>query len=114
MKRAVFLDRDGVLNRSTVRDGRPYAPASLAEFELLPGVAEAVASLRTAGFLLIVVTNEPNVATGVVSREVMEQIHQMLRVLLPIDDIKVCCHVDEDQCACRKPSPGMLLEAARD
>ena len=114
MKRAVFLDRDGVLNRSRVREGRPCAPVSLAEFELLPGVAEAVTGLRKAGFLLIVVTNQPDVASGVVSREVLEQIHQELRVLLPIDDIKVCCHVEEDGCTCRKPKPGMLLEAARE
>ncbi|PYK99877.1 MAG: HAD family hydrolase [Verrucomicrobia bacterium] len=114
MKRAVFLDRDGGLNRSTVREGRPYAPRSLEDFQLLPGVAEALARLRNAGFLLIVVTNQPDVAAGVVRREVLARIHQKLRALLPIDDIKVCCHVDEDDCACRKPRPGMLLEAARE
>jgi len=113
MKRAVFLDRDGVLNRSTVREGRPYAPTSLEEFELLPGVTEAVRSLRDAGFLLIVVTNQPDVATGALSRQILEQIHQKLRFLLPIDDIKVCRHVDKDECPCRKPRPGMLLEAAQ-
>jgi D-glycero-D-manno-heptose 1,7-bisphosphate phosphatase len=114
MKRAIFLDRDGVLNRSAVREGRPYAPTSLEEFELLPGVTEAVRSLRNAGFLLIVVTNQPDVATGVLRRHVLDQIHQALRFLLPIDDIKVCCHVDKDGCPCRKPRPGLLLEAARE
>ena len=114
MKRAVFLDRDGVLNRSMVRDGRPYAPTSLDEFELLPGVIEAVRSLRTAGFLLIVVTNQPDVATGVVSAGVLDAIHRKLRGLLALDEIKVCCHVDADECLCRKPWPGMLLAAARE
>ena len=85
MKRAVFLDRDGVLNRSMVKDGRPYAPTSLDEFELLPGVIEAVTSLRTAGFLLIVVTNQPDVATGVVSAGVLDAIHRKLRGLLKFD-----------------------------
>ena len=114
MRRAVFLDRDGVLNRSVVRAGRPYAPTSLDEFELLPGVVEAVAALRTAGFVLVVVTNQPDLATGKIRPEVAEAIHQKLRALLPIDDLKVCRHVDDDHCSCRKPRPGMLLEAARD
>ena len=114
MKRAVFLDRDGVLNRSVVRAGRPYAPTSLDEFELLPGVLEALTNLRTAGFVLVVVTNQPDLATGRIRPEVAEAIHQKLRALLPLDDIKVCGHVDEDDCSCRKPRPGMLLEAARD
>jgi D-glycero-D-manno-heptose 1,7-bisphosphate phosphatase len=114
MKRAVFLDRDGVLNRSMVRNGRAFAPTSLDAFELLPGVLEALTDLRTAGFLLIVVTNQPDVATGVVSARVLEAIHLKLRALLPLDDIKVCCHVDADECLCRKPRPGMLLESARE
>jgi len=112
--RAVFLDRDGVLNRSMVRNGRPYAPTSLDEFDLLSGVAEAVSSLRKAGFLLIVVTNQPDVATGSVSRDVLDAMHRNLRAWLTVDDIKACCHVDADGCACRKPRPGMLLEAARE
>jgi len=114
MKRAVFLDRDGVLNRAVVRAGRPYAPTSLEEFTLLPGVLEALTDLRTAGFVLVVVTNQPDLATGRMRPEVAEAIHQKLRALLPIDDIKVCGHVDEDDCSCRKPRPGMLVEAARD
>jgi len=114
MKRAVFLDRDGVLNRSMVRHGRPHAPTSLDEFELLPGVIEAVASLRAEGFILIVVTNQPDVATGAVSAGVLDAIHLKLRALLSLDDIKVCRHVDADGCLCRKPKPGMLLEAARE
>jgi D-glycero-D-manno-heptose 1,7-bisphosphate phosphatase len=114
MKRAVFLDRDGVLNRSMVRAGRPYAPTSLDEFELLPGVVEAVTSLRTAGFLSIVVTNQPDAATGAISADTLDAMHGKLRAWLPIDDIKVCRHVDADECHCRKPRPGMLLEAARE
>ena len=114
MKRAVFLDRDGVLNRSMLRNGRPYAPTTLDEFELLPGVLEAVTDLRIAGFLLIVVTNQPDVATGAVSADLLDAMHRKLRALLTLDDIKVCCHVDADGCLCRKPRPGLLLEAARE
>ena len=97
-----------------IRNGRPYAPTSLDEFELLPGVIDAVTSLRMAGFLLIVVTNQPDVTTGEVSANVLDAMHRKLRALLTLDDIKVCCHVDADGCLCRKPRPGLLLEAARE
>ena len=85
MTRAVFLDRDGVLNRPVVRDGKPYPPATLAEFELLPGVGEACVMLKRAGFLLVVVTNQPDVGRGTQSRAVVEQMHAQLCQTLPID-----------------------------
>lgn len=113
LRRAVFLDRDGVINRCIPRNGQPGPPYTWDEFELLPGVNEALARLRQAGFLLIIVTNQPDVATGVQRPEDVEAIHQRLQQVLPVDDIRVCCHVDADQCTCRKPKPGMLLEAAR-
>lgn len=114
MKRAVFLDRDGVVNRNSVRGGRPYAPVKLAEFEILPGVPNAIHRLHDAGFLIIVVTNQPDVAVGKQSVETITQMHQFLLKLAPIDDIKICYHTDLDDCGCRKPKPGMLLAAARD
>jgi len=113
MRRAVFLDRDGVLNRSAMREGRPVAPTSVEEFELLPGVMEAIHDLRAAGFCLVVVTNQPDVGAGRLRREVAEQMHQKLRAWLPLDDLKVCYHQEADQCDCRKPKPGMLLAAAQ-
>jgi D-glycero-D-manno-heptose 1,7-bisphosphate phosphatase len=113
VKRAVFLDRDGVINQSAVRGGKPYPPASLGELSILPGVERALQSLRAAGLLNIVVTNQPDVATGVQSRDVVEAMHAQLRRTLAIDDIGVCYHSDADRCACRKPKPGMLLDAAR-
>jgi D-glycero-D-manno-heptose 1,7-bisphosphate phosphatase len=112
LKSAVFLDRDGVLNRARIRGGRPYPPASVAELEILPGVAGALADLKAAGFLLLVVTNQPDVGNGTQSREVVEAMHARLRAELPLDDVFVCYHVDADGCACRKPAPGLLLQAA--
>lgn len=114
MRRAVFLDRDGVLNRSIVRDGKPYPPESVAEMEILPEVGDALASLRNAGFLNIVVTNQPDVGTGKQRPEMVEAMHRRLRSELALDDIKVCYHSDADGCDCRKPKPGMLLQAARE
>lgn len=113
-ERAVFLDRDGVINRAVVRDGRPYPPACVEELEVLPGVAAALQRLKTAGYLLIVVTNQPDVARGTQSRAVVEAIHARLASLLPIDEFRACYHDDKDACACRKPKPGLILDAARD
>ena len=114
MKRAVFLDRDGVINRALLRNGKPYPPATLDEFEFLPGVERAALALREAGFLIVVVTNQPDVATGVQRRLVVEAMHAKLRVAGLCDDVKVCYHMDADGCSCRKPKPGMLIEAARE
>lgn len=113
-RRAVFLDRDGVINRTLIRGGRPFAPVSPEEFEILPGVAAALLDLRAAGFLNIVVTNQPDIATGKQRPEVLEAMHAGLMAELAIDSVKVCPHVDADDCACRKPRPGLLLDAARE
>jgi D-glycero-D-manno-heptose 1,7-bisphosphate phosphatase len=114
MRRAVFLDRDGVLNRAIVIEGRPYPPSSLAEFEILPDAVRACRALRNAGFVLIVVTNQPDVARGTQERATVEAINAALLAELPLDDIKVCYHDDQDNCFCRKPLPGLLKEAAKE
>ena len=114
MHRAVFLDRDGVISRSIIRDGKPYAPLSTEELELLPEVPQALQLLRDAGFKLVVVTNQPDVARGALSREKVDQMNRRLFANLPIDSVKVCAHTDQDGCDCRKPKPGMLLAAARE
>ncbi len=111
-RRAVFLDRDGVINRAIVRDGKPYPPDSLETLEILPGVAGALESLRAAGFLNVVVTNQPDVATGKQRREIVEAINRHLFVTFSLDAIKVCYHAEAESCDCRKPKPGMLLAAA--
>jgi D-glycero-D-manno-heptose 1,7-bisphosphate phosphatase len=110
--RAVFLDRDGVLNRAVVRSGKPYPPASANELEILPGVASALARLKAAGYALVVVTNQPDIARGTQRRDVVEAIHARLAATLPIDEFRVCPHDDRDACSCRKPKPGLLEAAA--
>jgi D-glycero-D-manno-heptose 1,7-bisphosphate phosphatase len=112
MIRAVFLDRDGVINEAVVRDGRPYPPPSVETLHVCDGVPEALQALRHAGFRLIVVTNQPDVGAGRQTREAVEDIHAHLCHLLPIDEVRVCWHTDRDECDCRKPKPGMLLSAA--
>ncbi|MEO5337796.1 MAG: HAD family hydrolase [Magnetospirillum sp. WYHS-4] len=114
MKPAVFLDRDGVLVRPVVRDGKPYAPLAADDMELLPGAAAAVARLKKAGFFLVVVTNQPDVARGDLDRAVVETMHARLLDWLPLDAVRTCWHDDRDGCSCRKPKPGLLLDAAAD
>lgn len=112
-RRAVFLDRDGVLNEVVLHKGRPHPPASLAELRIVPGAMESLVDLKRLGFLLIVVTNQPDVARGKQTKAMVEEMHSFLASRLPIDDIYVCYHDDIDGCDCRKPAPGLLLDAAR-
>ena len=114
-RRAIFLDRDGVINRPLIRDGKPFPPASVDEFEILAGVTEACEALKGLGFLLVVATNQPDVGRGTLVREQVETVHRWLLQQLPIDRLMVCFHggaAFNDPCDCRKPQPGMLLEAA--
>jgi D-glycero-D-manno-heptose 1,7-bisphosphate phosphatase len=112
-RRAVFLDRDGVIARSEIRDGKPYAPRRLEDFRLLPGAERAVRDLKQAGFLVVVVTNQPDIGNGLVDSAVVQAMHAKLRARVPVDDIRMCPHRQDAGCACRKPRPGLLRAAAR-
>jgi len=110
----VFLDRDGVINRAIVRAGTPYSPRTVEEFEFMPDAAASVDRLRAAGFYLAIATNQPEIARGNLSWTALAAMHALIERRLGISDIRVCPHEDRDDCACRKPKPGMLLAAARD
>jgi D-glycero-D-manno-heptose 1,7-bisphosphate phosphatase len=111
---AVFLDRDGVINRSSRIGGKPYAPRRLGDFRLLPGVAAAVADLKRAGFLIIVVTNQPDVGNGLTTRETLDAMHAKLSKSVAVDAILVCPHRQDAGCSCRKPKPGLLRRGIQD
>ena len=111
--RAVFLDRDGVINEAVIRNGKPYPPANANEVKLVANAANSLKRLKEHGFLLVVVTNQPDVRRGITPRQTVEQIHAALATQLPIDDFFVCYHDDNDHCECRKPSPGLIFEAVR-
>jgi D-glycero-D-manno-heptose 1,7-bisphosphate phosphatase len=110
--KAVFLDRDGVLNQSIVRDGKPHPPAGLDQLAIYPDAAEALRRLKQAGYLLIVVTNQPDIARGTQTRDAVDEINAAIGAALPIDEFLVCAHGDAANCPCRKPKPGMVWEAA--
>ncbi|HEV2677217.1 MAG TPA: HAD-IIIA family hydrolase [Aliidongia sp.] len=109
---AVFLDRDGVLIATAVRDGRPYAITESEPAVILDGVRQACTSLKKAGLLLVLVTNQPDVARGETSRSFVERTNAALLTTLGLDEARTCYHEDRDACACRKPKPGLLTEAA--
>jgi len=114
MKRAVFLDRDGVLNPMVERNGRRGAPLTLDAFTLYPWTAGSVTRLKAAGLLCLVATNQPEIATGELDPAVLEAMHRRLVREAAIDGVYVCPHRDADGCACRKPRPGLLEQGARE
>jgi D-glycero-D-manno-heptose 1,7-bisphosphate phosphatase len=113
MRRAVFLDRDGVLNEAYVRNGKPYSPDTIEEMIIVPDAASALDRIRQQGFRLVVATNQPDIARGRLTREQVDAMNAHLRNRLPLDAIEMCVHDDADDCDCRKPKPGLLLHAAQ-
>jgi len=112
MRPAVFLDRDGVLNRIVERGGKPASPRTPDELVIEDEAPATLARLRDLGFALFVVTNQPDVARGLMSGEALDAIHARLGEALPVDDIAACRHDNADECACRKPRPGLVTGLA--
>lgn len=106
------MDRDGVINEPVVREGRPYPPPSIKETIIVKDAQNALSLLKRRGFVLLVVTNQPDVRRGTMEKRTVDEIHHFLAASLPIDDFFVCYHDDIDACHCRKPLPGLLFEAA--
>lgn len=112
MKQCVFLERDGILNQPRGEQRMGTSPLTRGEFKIRSEVAPLLHELKAAGFLLIVTTNQPGLSDGSLSRRELEYMHDSLKRTFPLDDIMVCPHEEMDRCTCRKPKPGMLLEAA--
>ena len=111
---AVFLDRDGVLNAAVVVGGLPHPPRTASEVVAMPDAPDACRSLRLAGFMLVVVTNQPDLARGTTNVVAVDAINRSVRKMVAVDDLRMCPHDDADDCLCRKPRPGLLLDAASD
>lgn len=115
LNRAIFLDRDGVINRKAP-EGQYITRWE--DFHFLPGIAEGIASLNHAGFRVVVVTNQRCVAKGLISEPELKSLHErMLKTLegkgAIVEAVFYCPHDSEARCDCRKPEPGMLQQAAR-
>ena len=113
MKKAVFLDRDGVINKAIVKNGLPRSPNSLDELKILPGVKESIIKLKKLNFICLMVTNQPNVSRKKIDKNSVIQMNNFLKNEIALDDIFVCYHDDSDNCNCRKPKPGLLLQAGK-
>ena len=113
MKKAVFLDRDGVINKAIIKNGKPLSPNSLNELEILPGVRQSITKLKKLNFVCLVVTNQPNVSRKKIDKNSVIQMNNFLKNEIALDDIFVCYHDDSDNCNCRKPKPGLLLQAGK-
>jgi len=113
MNCAVFFDRDGVINKVMIQDGKPFSPRRFKEFKFVEGVENVLERLKREGFLNIIVTNQPDIARGLMEWKELNKMHEYIKENLPIDDIFVCPHDDKDNCECRKPKPGMFFEAAK-
>jgi len=112
-KRAIFLDRDGVINKVILRNEKVSSPWKAKELMILPGVKETLKKFKAMGFLNIVVSNQPDVKRGFIKKEELFQMNEILNKNLVLDEIKICPHDDDDNCHCRKPKPGLILESAR-
>ena len=110
----MFLDRDGVINKAIVINGKPFPPQTLSELKIIPGVLDALIKLKQEDFYLIVVTNQPDVSRGKQKKNIVEKFHTELKSQLPLDKIYTCYHGEDGECECRKPKPGLLFQAAKD
>lgn len=114
MNRAVFLDRDGVVNLAYTRSGKPYPPKDLNQLVILTGVEESIKKLKKFGFSVVVITNQPDISNGNSSNQKVNALHKEISLLTGIEHFYICPHVEADDCQCRKPKPGLLLEAAKE
>ena len=112
-KKAFFLDRDGVINESLVEKNKPKAPLDLSQFRIIEGVKESLQILKQKNYLNIIITNQPDVNLGILSKSTVSEMHKIIYEELAIDDIFVCFHNDKDNCFCRKPKPGLVYEAEK-
>lgn len=108
------MDRDGVLNKVNIIEGKPFPPDSLKSLEIYDDVFLSLEKLRKYNYKLIVVTNQPDIARGKTDFLTVSKINAHLYHTLKLDGIYMCTHDSIDLCSCRKPRPGMILQAASD
>lgn len=112
MRSAIFFERDGILNDCRVERGQQLTPRTLEDFRVNVTACEPLQKLKNAGFLLLAITNQPGISRGYLSRRELDLMHIVLRKKMPLDDLLMCAHDEMDHCPCRKPSPGLIREAA--
>tara|TARA_B100000530_G_C15725700_1_gene395741 strand:- start:72 stop:614 length:543 start_codon:yes stop_codon:yes gene_type:complete len=112
IKKAIFLDRDGVLVIPIFKNGRSYAPLELNDFKVFPDAKESIKKLKMLGFKIIVITNQPDIHDNILTKEIVDEMNLILKKKVDYDDIEVCY----DKIASsprRKPNPGMIYDSAQ-
>jgi len=110
----IFLDRDGVINEPVIVDNKPYPPKSVKDLVISESSKKAIKLLQKNYYEIIVVTNQPDVARGKTTKESVKKINQRISEICKINHFRVCFHDDVDKCSCRKPKPGLLIEASKE
>ena len=113
MNRAVFFDRDGVLNNLVFRDGDYYSPRNLNNFKFFNDAEKVIHTIRDKGYLAIIVSNQPDIARGYLKKSVLNEMTKQLFDKLSVDDVFYCMHDDPDVEECRKPDPGLIIKAQK-
>jgi len=111
LNKAIFFDRDGVLNQLIARDGGYYSPRVPSEFKIIPNAIELTNYTKSKGYLNIIISNQPDVARGYLTKFDLNKMTKTLCNKLNIDDVFYCLHDDDDMCKCRKPLPGLIFTA---
>jgi len=114
LSKAVFLDRDGVINKPIIIDGKSYAPRLLKDFKIFPKVKSDVKKLKDKGFKVLVITNQPDIGNKLLKKSTLKEMHSILKAKVPLDKIYFCPHTRNDRCKCRKPKPGMIIKASNE
>ena len=113
MNRAVFFDRDGVLNKLVLRDGNYYSPRNINNFKLYSDAEKAIHAIKEKGYLAIIVSNQPDIARGYLKKSVLDEMTKQIFDKIKVDDIFYCMHDDPDAEGCRKPAPGLIIKAQK-
>ena len=112
-RKAIFLDRDGTLNKAYIENGLPISPSSLNKFKIIKGVKKSINRLKKLNFLCILITNQPDVFRGKISKKTVVKMNSYIKKKIKLEDMFVCYHDNEHNCSCRKPKPGLLVKASK-
>ena len=112
MNRAIFFDRDGVLNQLVKRDGGLYSPRKSEDYSIFEESIAVVRDFKKLDFHLLVISNQPDISRGFLAESELKKMTSMLLSQIPIDEVFYCIHDDWEACSCRKPLPGLIIKAA--
>ena len=112
--KAIFWDRDGIINKIHVKEGKSLSPRKFSDFKVFPFIKKLLNETKSLGYLNIIFTNQPDISRLLMDPKELELMHEFLENNFEITKIYSCPHSDEDYCDCRKPLPGMLISGIKE